>query len=67
VSLDRNALATGIKKAMKDGLDKKQTADQVAEALADAIHAYTSAAEVEGIKGSVDDRPFDQDGRGKLR
>ena len=65
--LDRNKLATDIKTVMARGKAENLTADQVAEAMADAIHAYTAAAEVAGVQGTVQDQPFTQSGTGKLR
>lgn len=66
MTLDRNKLAADIKQVMKRGKTENLSADQVADALADAIHAYTSAAQVTGIAGAVDNRPFTQQGKGKV-
>ncbi|HEY3141549.1 MAG TPA: hypothetical protein VGJ86_10495 [Acidimicrobiales bacterium] len=65
--LDRNKLATDLKAVMDRGKKDNLTPDQVAEALADAIHTYTAAAEVAGVQGSVQDQPFTQSGKGKLQ
>jgi hypothetical protein len=66
MTLDPNKLASDNKDLMKRGKAQNLSADQVAEALADAIHAYTSAAQVTDIAGSVDNRPFAQSGKGKV-
>lgn len=64
--LDRNALAAGIKTVMSQANAEKWTADKVADGLADAIHAYASAAKVVGVTGNTAGVPFTQSGSGKL-
>jgi hypothetical protein len=52
VPLNIADLQTALKKVFADGLTATDS-DSVAEALAEAIHAYVSAAEVDGIKVDV--------------
>jgi hypothetical protein len=52
VPLNVADLKTALKQVFADGLSATDS-DSVAEALADAIHAYVSAAEVDGVEVDV--------------
>jgi hypothetical protein len=54
VALNSTQLATALKKVFEDGKDATSS-DAVAEALAVAIHAYVSAATVNGVTVQVVD------------
>lgn len=59
--LDRNALQAALSAALLDNFqrgkdeewDTPQAADAMATAIADAVHAYTSAARVVGVSSEV--------------
>jgi hypothetical protein len=54
MALDSAQLATNFIQVFKDGKDAANS-DVVAQALADAIHAYVSAATVNGVTVNVVD------------
>ena len=59
--LDRNALQAALSAALADNFqrgkdeawDTPQAADEMATAIADAVHAYVSAARVAGVASEV--------------
>ena len=53
MALVKQDLKNAIKSALQSALDQKWSLDQVATAWADAIHAYVSAAVVQGVVSSV--------------
>jgi hypothetical protein len=53
MALVKQNLQDGIKAALDNAVDQKWSRDQVAEAWANAIHAYVSAAEVGGVASNV--------------
>lgn len=63
MALDRNALETGLATVLRDNFataereawSRDRAADELARAIADAVHAYVSAAEVSGVETVVRD------------
>lgn len=53
MALVKQNLQTAIKAALDNAVNQNWTLDQVAEAWANAIHGYVSAAEVGGVSSSV--------------
>ena len=59
--LDRNALESALSIALRDNFergkteqwDTPQAADEMAAAIADAVHAYVTAARVSGVSSEV--------------
>jgi hypothetical protein len=59
--LDRNALEAALSTAFRDNFQRgkdeaweiPQSADEMATAIADAVHAYVSAARVAGVTSEV--------------
>lgn len=67
MALDRDALADAIKAAMDTANKQAWKPAQFADALADAIHDYTRAAEVAGVHGTAGGSDFAQSGTGVLQ
>jgi hypothetical protein len=67
VALDQSALADAIKAAMDAANKEAWKPEQFADALAEAIHTYTSAAEVVGVRLAVEGFEVDQTGTGALQ
>lgn len=53
--LDKQTLTATIKATFKSAKEEEWTADQVAEALADAIDAFVKSGDVTGITTEVKD------------
>lgn len=53
MALVKQNLQDSIKAALNSALTENWSLDQVAEAWANAIHAYVSAAEVSGVASNV--------------
>jgi hypothetical protein len=59
--LDRNALESALSIALRDNFergkteawDTPQAADEMAAAIADAVHAYVTAARISGVSSEV--------------
>ena len=67
MALDKTGLKNDLVTMMNNAKDKSWTAEQVATAMADAIHKYVRAGDVVGVTVKGNNLTFDQSNKGRVQ
>ena len=67
MALDKDTLEADLVTMMNNAKSQSWTADQVAQAMSEAIDRYVRGADVTGVKIAVQAAEYGQSGKGKLQ